>query len=94
MEKKLKMTPRDLILGSKDYSKLTKDELIVQYQIIMNQYNEFKNLMTANVDSRNNGNNIVNIKNAQKRIQKNMYSKVLAEVDNHLKIMKDLIEKL
>jgi len=94
MEKKLKMTPRDLILGSKDYSKLTKDELITQYQIIISQYDEFKNQMISDLNSRNNSNNIINIKNAQKRIQKNMYSKVLAEVDNHLKIMKDLIDKL
>jgi hypothetical protein len=94
MNKKFRMTIRDLILSSKDYSDFTKDELITQHEIIMNQYDKFKNEMTSNADSRIISTNIVNIKNNQRRVQQNMFSKMLNEVDSHLKIIEDLITSL
>ena len=54
MNKKFSMTPRELILNSsKDYSYFTKDELIHQYKVIINQYDEFKNKMITDIDLKN-----------------------------------------
>ncbi len=92
MEKKFRTTLRELILSSKDYSKFTKEELIMQYQIIMNQYDSFKNEMTV-VESGTVNPNIANIKNIQKRTQMNMFSRMIGEVDSHLKIISDLINQ-
>lgn len=94
MNKKFRMTIRDLILNSKDYSDFTKDELIAQYEIIMNQYDEFKNEMTSNVDSKIISPNIVNQRNIQKKVQQTMFSQMLNEVDSHLLIIENLIKNL
>ena len=50
--------------------------------------------MTSDINSRTTSPNIIDIKNAQKRTQQNMYSNVLKEVDVHLKIIKDLIDSM
>ena len=92
MEKKFRTTLRELILSSKDYSEFTKEELIMQYQIIMNQYDSFKNQMTV-VESETVNPNIKNIKKIQKRTQINMFSRMMQEVDSHLKIISDLINQ-
>lgn len=94
MEKKFRITPRELILNSKDYSSYTKDELIFQYETIMNQYDDFKKQMTADIQLRDTGPNLINIKRAQKNTIQKMYSNVLKEVDAHLKIIKDLIDSM
>jgi len=94
MEKKFRMTPRELILSNKDYSNFTKEELEAQYQIIMEQYNDFKNEMTINIDSKIINFNITNIKNTQKKIQQNMFDNMLNEVNNHIKIIEDLINNI
>ena len=94
MNKKFRMTIRELILSSKDYSDFTKEELLAQHEIIMNQYDEFENEMTSNVNSRVISPNIINIKNTQKRVQQNMFSNMLNEVDSHLQIIENLIVSL
>ena len=73
MNKKFRMTPKELILNSKDYSNFTKDELIEQYEIIMNQYDNFKNQMTTDINSRINSPSIVDIKNASLLLKRRMY---------------------
>ena len=55
MEKKFRMTPRELILNSKDYSNYTKNELIYQYD-------NFKKEMTTNLRLRDTRPNLINIK--------------------------------
>ena len=94
MNKKFRMTIRELILSSKDYSDFTKEELLAQHEIIMNQYDEFENQMTSNVNSRVISPNIINIKNTQKRVQGNMFSNMLNEVNSHLQIIENLISSL
>lgn len=94
MNKKFRMTIRELILSSKDYSNFTKEELIAQREIIMNQYDDFKNEVTSNVESRTIRTNIINIKRTQMKVQQNMFSNMLSEVDSHLKIIEDLITNL
>jgi len=94
MNKKFRMTIRELILSSKDYSDFTKEELLAQHEIIMNQYDEFENEMTSNVNSRFISPNIINIKNTQKRVQQNMFSNMLNEVNSHLQIIENLITSL
>ena len=94
MNKKFRMTIRELILSSKDYSDFTKDELITQHEIIMDLYDDFKNEMTSDINSRLIPPNIINIKNSQKKIQQIMFFNMLSEVDNHLKIIEDLIMSL
>ena len=93
MEKKFRMSPRELILSSKNYSDFTKEELIIQYEIIMIQYDAFKSQMTADIILKPNS-PIANIQNMQKRTQQNMFSNMLNEVDSHLKIISDLIDSM
>ena len=94
MDKKFKLTPRELILSNKDYSKFTKNELIIQYDIIMNQYDDFKNKMTVKLVSESVNPKLSIIQEKQNKVQENMHANALREVDSHLKIIKDLIDRM
>lgn len=94
MNKKFRMTIRELILSSKDYSDFTKEELINQHEIIINQYDKFKSEMLSNVESKNISPSIMNIKNTEKKVQQIMFSKMLNEVDSHIQIIENLITNL
>ncbi len=90
MGNKFKMTIRDLLSSSEDYSNYNREELIMQYNIIMNQYEGFKNqLGIDNVISENP--KLEYIKSIQ-RIKHNEFNKkIIQKIDSHLNIMKKLI---
>jgi hypothetical protein len=78
MEKKFKMTIRELLTSSKDYSNYSKEDLIMQYNIIMNQYEDFKNHLNINNISQNTKHERFN-------------TLIIQEIDNHLNIIKVLM---
>jgi hypothetical protein len=91
------MTPRELIMSDKDYSDFTKDDLITQYEIIMSQYDDFKNQLIAvsSLDTRNIINpKILAVRSNQIKTEKIMFENIMRDVDNHLRIIEDLINKM
>lgn len=97
MVKKFCMTPRELIMSDKDYSDFTKDDLITQYEIIMSQYDDFKNQLIAvsSLDTRNIINpKILAVRSNQIKTEKIMFENIMRDVDNHLRIIEDLINKM
>jgi hypothetical protein len=90
MEKKFKMTIRELLISSKDYSNYTEEELIMQYDIIMNEYEDFKNQLGINNDISENP-KLEYIKYAQRMKQERFNKKIIQEIDNHLEIMRKLM---
>ena len=93
MEKKYRKSIQELISGNKDYSKLTEDELINQYNIIVDLYDAFKIKIIDNSPEIPQS-NISIIKIKQKRVQQNMYSNIVKEIESHLKIMKDTLDSM
>ena len=97
MVKKFCMTPRELIMSDKDYSDFTKDDLITQYEIIMSQYDDFKNKLIAvsSLDTRNIINpKILAVRSNQIKTEKIMFENIMRDVDNHLRFIEDLINKM
>lgn len=96
MAKKFSMTPRELIMGDKDYSDFSKDDLITQYEIIMNQYDDFKNqLNSIGLDTTSIINpKVLTIRSNQIKADKVMFDNIMKEVDSHLKIIEDLLENM
>lgn len=92
MGRKIKYTIQELLRTSKDYSSLSKEELMVQYDIIMEQYDDFENKMLSNIEHRFTSHKLEDIKNKQISLQEKMYRKALSELDDHLSILKDLID--
>jgi hypothetical protein len=97
MVKKFCTTPRELIMSDKDYSSFSKDDLIIQHEIIMKQYDDFKNqLKNASVlDTKSIINpKILAIRSNQIKIEQVMFDNIIKEIDSHLKIIEDLIESM
>lgn len=97
MVKKFCTTPRELILSDKDYSNFSKDDLITQYEIIMNQYVDFKNQLNtvSNLDTRSMINpKILAVRSNQIKSERVMFDNIIKEVDSHLKIIEDLIKSM
>ena len=97
MVKKFCMTPRELIMSDKDYSDFTKDDLITQYEIIMDQYDDFK-IQLKNASSLDTT-RIVNpkilaIRSNQIKTEQKMFENIIREIDSHLKIITDLIDSM
>ena len=97
MVKKFCMTPRELIMSDKDYSDFTKDDLITQYEIIMDQYDDFK-IQLKNASSLDTT-RIVNpkilaIRSNQIKTEQKMFENIIREIDSHLKIITDLINSM
>ncbi|MFW6225703.1 MAG: hypothetical protein ACOC3V_01930 [bacterium] len=93
MKRKIKSNIQEILRSNKDYSSLNKDELVVQYKLIMNQYNEFKNKMINSIEHRFTTSKLEDIKTKQISLQEKMYRKALSELDSHLSILKNLINK-
>lgn len=91
MEKKFKMTIRELLTSSKDYSNYSKEELIMQYNIIMNQFNDFKNQIDISSNTSYTNPKLEYIKSIQNSKQEKFNRKILQEIEEHLNIMKNLI---
>lgn len=91
MEKKFKMTIRELLTSNKDYSNYNKEELIMQYNITMNQFEDFKNQININSGTSYSNPKLEYIKSIQNSKQEKFNKKILQEIEEHINIMKNLI---
>ena len=88
----LKNSIIDIIRSSKNYNHYNIDELKLQYYLIMQQYDDFKKKMLYDIKHNFTNSKLEDIKNKQISIQQKMNRKALSELDEHLSIIKNLID--
>lgn len=89
MSKKLRMTLRDLLLSSKDYTDYSKEELLMQYDIIINQYEKFKNSINNSIQYDDIKLELIKSNEIKKQYLFN--KKILTEIEEHINNMETII---